>query len=614
VAKLAMEQVALTVEMVSVMAVLAFTVYLFAFEIVRVDVAAIIVMVILGLGGFVPPDRLFDGFSSNAVISIIAVMILGAGLDRTGVMSRLAAYILRVGGSTEKRIIPIVSGVVGVISGFMQNIGAAALFLPVVSRISTRTGIPLSRLVMPMGFCAILGGTLTLIGSSPLILLNDLIETSNRSLPSGVSPMETFSLFSVTPVGLALVTAGIAYFVVAGPFVLPKKDISADPEATSRYFEDIYGIRGEIFDAKVTLHSPIVGVTVGELEEKNGSVCIVGIRNADELTVAPPREEMIWVGSILALMGTPADVKEFTHENLLARERISQSFVDVLNPSRAGVSEAVVPPGSSVIGRTIGDIRMRKRYGASVIALHRAGETIRDQLRSIELRAGDTLALHSAWEDLLQLSKSSDFAVVTDFPRETTRPKNVVHALVFFLLTLFLILFTDTRLSLALFFGAIGMIATGVLSIEEAYKSVGWQSVFLLASLIPLGVAVESSGTAAWIAQKTLEVIGEVPDWVLQTVVAVLATLFTLVMSNVGATVLLVPLAVNIAVNVGADPALYALIVALATSNSFVLPTHQVNALTMGAGGYSTAEFIRAGGIMTILFLVVMLAVVNLVF
>jgi di/tricarboxylate transporter len=323
---------------------------------------------------------------------------------------------------------------------------------------------------------------------------------------------------------------------------------------------------------------------------------------------------MIWVGTIFALMGTPADVKDFTRANLLSRERTSQSFVDVLNPSRSGISEAVIPPGASVIGKTLGDIRMRKRYGASAIALHRGGETIRDQLRSIELRAGDTLVLHSAWEDLLQLSKSSDFAVITDFPRETVRPKKVVHALAFFLLSLCLILFTDTRLSLALFVGAIGMIATGVLSIEEAYKSVGWQSVFLLASLIPLGLAIDTTGTAAWIAQKTLELIGEVPGWVLQTVVAVLATAFTLVMSNVGATVLLVPLAVNIAVYVGADPALYALIVALATSNSFILPTHQVNALIMGAGGYSTADFIRAGSIMTVLFLVVMLSVVNLVF
>jgi di/tricarboxylate transporter len=394
---------------------------------------------------------------------------------------------------------------------------------------------------------------------------------------------------------------------------LPEKGLSADPGATTKYFEEIYGIQGDVFEAKVSLESPVVGMTVGQLEERNGSVCIIGIRNANELTIAPPREEMIWVGTVFALMGRSADVKEFTRANLLLREKTSQSFVDVLNPSRSGISEVVVRPGASVVGKTLGEVRMRKRYGASAIALHRAGETFRDQLRSIELRAGDTLVLHSTWDELQQVSRSSDFVVVTDYPRERTRPKKVGHALAFFALSLFLITFTDTRLSLALFAGAIGMVTTGVLSIDEAYKSVGWQSVFLLASLIPLGVAVETTGTAAWIAQETLQLIGEVPDWVLQAVVAVLATLFTLVMSNVGATVLLVPLAVNIAVAVGANPALYALIVALATSNSFVLPTHQVNALIMGAGGYSTADFMRAGSIMTILFLVVMLTVVNLV-
>ncbi|NIP88791.1 MAG: SLC13 family permease, partial [Gammaproteobacteria bacterium] len=151
-------------------AILAFAVYLFVFEVVRVDVAALVIMLALGLSNVVPPEHLFDGFASNAVISIIAVMILGAGLDRTGLMTRLASLILRYGGSSEKRVMPIVSGTVAVISSFMQNVGAAALFLPVVSRISTRTGIALSRLLMPMGFCAILGGTLTMVGSSPLIL------------------------------------------------------------------------------------------------------------------------------------------------------------------------------------------------------------------------------------------------------------------------------------------------------------------------------------------------------------------------------------------------------------------------------------------------------------
>ena len=162
--------------------------------------------------------------------------------------------------------------------------------------------------------------------------------------------------------------------------------------------------------------------------------------------------------------------------------------------------------------------------------------------------------------------------------------------------------------------GAIGMIISGVLRVDEAYQSIGWQSVFLLASLIPLGLAVETTGTAAWIAQQTLVTMGDVPIWVLQTMVAVLATIFTLLMSNVGATVLLVPLAVNIAVGAGGDPAVFALTVALATSNSFLIPTHQVNALIMGPGGYRVADFIKAGGMMTILFLVIMMVMLNLLF
>jgi len=175
-----------------------------------------------------------------------------------------------------------------------------------------------------------------------------------------------------------------------------------------------------------------------------------------------------------------------------------------------------------------------------------------------------------------------------------------------------LILFTDLRLSLALLTGAVGMIVTRVLSMDEAYDAVSWKTVFLLACLIPLGQAVETTGTAAWIADKTLDLLGDTPIWVLQAAMAVFATLFTLVMSNVGATVLLVPLAINIAIASGADPALFALTVAIATSNSFLIPTHQVNALIMGPGGYRVADFMRAGGVMTILFLVVSLVVINL--
>jgi di/tricarboxylate transporter len=298
-----MGTVVFTTEMAVVLAILAFAVYLFVFEIVRVDVAAILIMVLLGVSGLVPAQHIFDGFSSNAVISIIAIMIMGAGLDRTGVMNVLAGHILKIGGSTEKRVIPIVAGTVGVISSFMQNIGAAALFLPVVSRISTRTGIPLSRLLMPMGFCAILGGTLTMVGSSPLILLNDLILNSNRTLPPGAEPMRPFHLFAVLPVGLVLLTAGIAYFVVAGRRVLPTiRAGAADPRRTRRYFENTYGIRGEVFEAYVPLDSPLAGMTIGEAELLPDTPFIVAMKTGDEMRLEPSRDQMIWVGCVFALL------------------------------------------------------------------------------------------------------------------------------------------------------------------------------------------------------------------------------------------------------------------------------------------------------------------------
>src|SRR6056300_530978 len=259
-----------TVEIAWVTGILLLTIYLFAFEVVDVDVAAATVMVILGLttlvapfmglnGGLVDNQKLFKGFSSNAVMSIIAVMIIGAGLDKTGIMTKVAAFILKVGGTTEARIIPIISATVGFISSFMQNVGAAALFLPVVSRISARSGLPMSRLLMPMGFCAILGGTVTMVGSSPLILLNDLILTSNTALPAE-QQMETWSLFSVTPIGVAMIVVGILYFVIAGRFVLPAvKTEGAEASTPSKYFKETYGIEYNLHELKVTMGSPLLG-------------------------------------------------------------------------------------------------------------------------------------------------------------------------------------------------------------------------------------------------------------------------------------------------------------------------------------------------------------------
>jgi len=607
---------ALTGDMMLVLLLLSATIGLFVSELLRIDVAAILVMVVIGLLGLVPATDLFNGFASNAVLSMIAVMILGTGLDRTGVMSVVAAWILRVGRNTTGWMIFLVSTSVGILSGFMQNVGAAALFIPVSSRISARTQIPLSNLLMPMGFCTILGGTMTMVGSSPLILLNDLIINANRSLPPGVETLHTLHMFAVMPIGLALLASGVIYFLVGGRFLLPEaKDKSVGtPARTKSYFADVYGIKGDIYELLVTVDSPLVGMKVGDAEKIESAPILLAIRNTEEPRLAPPSDEMIWVGTILGVMGTRDVVGQFALDYQCRVQPRLRTFGGLFNPSRAGISEVVIPPGSRLIGQTINEARLRKRYGISVLAINRRGDILTRGNRDIKLETGDCLVSHSTWQDLSVVSHERDFIVATEIPKEEQRPQKVAYALVFFAIAILLSIFTDYRVSIALLVGALGMVLSGVLSMDEAYSAVSWKTVFLLASLIPLGQAMERTGTAAWIAQEIMLTLGDVSSIMIQIALASLATVFSLVLSNIGATTILVPIAVNIALATGANPVMYALIVAMCASNGFILPTNQVNALIMGPGGYSVRDFIRVGMVMSVVFIIVVLAMVNLLF
>ena len=598
---------ALTFEMIAVLVILAGAVTLFVTEVVRIDVAAVLIMVVVGLAGLVEPEDLFSGFASNAVISIIAVMILGAGLDRVGVMRRVAAFLLRIGGSTERRISSLISATVGVISAFMQNIGAAALFLPVAERLSDRTEIPVSRLLMPMGFTAILGGTMTLVASGPLILLNDLLASSAENLNVQIEP---YSLFAPTPIGLSLVAAGLLLFAFAGKWLLP--DIAADRESHADLpgIAAIYGLDEEVSPFLVTEESELVGRRVSDIEAHYDGMLIVAVHDDDGLTIAPYRDYEIEPGMVLGLVGSCLDEESFTDERGLDPVE-GNPFALLHDEDRAGLAEVVIRPGGDAVGKTVRDLRLRELYDINLLAVHRDGEVITDELRQVELEAGDVLVVFTPWEHLESLAQQPTFVILTDYPKEPPRTGKQWWALGAFALSLSLVIFTNLQLSLALMVGASIVLASGVLTADEAYKAVSWKTIFLLAALIPLGQAMEQTGTAAWIAENVINAAGGLPVWGMQLVIALVTTVFTLTISNVGATVLLVPLAANVAVGVGADPAKFGLIVALAASNAFLLPTHQVNALLMGPGGYRVKHFLRAGLAMSVVFLVVLMLTVN---
>ncbi|MBT5032009.1 MAG: SLC13 family permease [Proteobacteria bacterium] len=613
-----MELVALNSEIIAILILLGLTVILFVFEVIRVDAVALLVLVLLGLSSLVPgydglvPTRfLFDGFSSNAVMSIIAIMVVGAGLDKTGVMGTLASFILRYGGRTESRIIAAISGSVAYLSSFMQNIGAAALFLPVVNRISRRTGIPVKRLLMPMGFSAILGGTVTMIGSSPLILLNDLLLSANRSLPINVETMEPYGLFAVAPIGTTLIVIGIAYFLFLAPWLLPTASGTGKRHETNQYFHELYGIHSRTWEVTVTSESDMCGKLLGEIASHGRAGWILGVSDGKSSQITPAQDTEIRAGSVLAIMGPADSVLPYAEQHGLEVAAHLNHFAEILSVTTAGISAVVIPPDSQLIGKSISELQFRRRFGARILSIYRIDRVIDQNISEVVLQAGDTLLMHSRWQELASVADSKDFAVVTDFPRETFRPNKLVYASVCFLIAIGLVIFTALPLSVALMAGAIGMIITGVISIDEAYEAISWQTVFLLACLMPLGLAMEYTGAAAWLASEVLRIMDGASIWQVQFTLGVLATVFTLLMSNVGATVLLVPIAIQIALGVGANPAMFALTVALCTSNSFLIPTHQVNALIMGPAGYRVADFLRAGGGMTILFLLVTTTLLN---
>jgi len=607
----------LTHDMLLVFGLLGFTVLMLVLEWIGGDLLALLVIVVIGITRLIPVEQLFEGFAGNAVISLLGVMIMGAGLDRTGVLTKAASFILRLSQGIESRLSLLINTMVGSLSGIMQSQALAALFLPVVSRVSARTGVPLARLLLPMAFCILAGTNITMISNSPLILLNDLIQSANRNLPPGAQTVEPFSLFSIAPVGFALLLTGLAYFALFTRKLLPTDEESPNvtPGRTETYFAETYGIAGEVYELTVTAESPLVGMSIAEAEALRGAPLILAIKNGDEVRLAPPADTMIWVGTVLGVLGKRDAMNEFANVNLLRVQNRLRNFRDMFDPSRAGISEAVVPPNSHFIKQTVGDLRLRKRFGISVLAVNRGEEIFREDVRKTVLRPGDTLVLHGLWRDLTLAAEGRDFVVVTDYPKEEGRPSKIWHATFFFALAMALGLFTDVRLSVAMLTGAVGMLLAGVLNMEEAYGAVNWKTIFTLACLIPLGWAMDSTGAAAWIAQEVLRYLGGWPQWGLQAVIAVLALFFSQVVSNVGATVMMVPMAINIALASNGNPAVYALIVAISTSNSFIIASaNPVLTIVAGPGGYRGRDFLRVGLPLTVLMLLVLLIAVNLVF
>lgn len=605
----------------TMLAVIAVAIFLFVVEWVRVDVVAIIIMVLLPELGLIEATDTFRGLSSNAVVAIIGVMIISFGLNRVGIVSRVIRPFLRFIGHSPSRLIVVFSSMIAAISSVMQNTGAAVLFLPGIRMAACKKlGVPLSRVLMPIGMAAILGGTLTMVGTSPLILLNDL-------LPAG---MPRFGLLELTPIGIALVAFGIAYLSLAAKLSLGKGPVS-------EYELPTVGDRGGCIEQYEELDGPFeLFVPGGKYNATSAPLEVVRIRRERHVNivalrmegggviVAPAPGTTISNALGLLVFGKREAVESFAGEYKLTLREEPRLFRNgLVEPAVAGVVEVVISPRSTFVGRTIGAIGFRETFQVSALALHQGGKTHYESLADRPLHAGDAILIHGTWEQLHSLQEHhQNFIIISRRETEFQIPEKAKPALACFFSALVLMLisslyfqiycdYNPIPLSVCLMIGAAGMILTRVVSITEAYRAVDWRTVFLLGGLIPLGMAVSQTGTARWIASGLVGALGEsVHPIVLLLVLATLSGAFTLVISNVGACALLVPLGMSMAAQTGIDPRVAAIVVGIGVSNSFILPTHQVNALYMGPGEYKTTDYARIGGMLSLLYIAVLVLTV----
>ncbi|HHW4670631.1 SLC13 family permease [Xylella fastidiosa] len=607
----------LTNDMKLVLGLVGFTMAMFVWERIRADVVALIVLVVLGTTGLIPPEELFGGFSGNAVMSIIATAILGAGLERTGALNRLAAWLLRRSHGSERRLLLITLGVAGLNSPFMQNTSVMALYMPVAARLAARTGLTLQRLLLPIAAMIVMGGALTMVGNSPLILLNDLLQSANNNLPSGIATIEPLRMFAPLPIGVALLIAALLYFFFYGDRKLIQEEQLANEEVTAArhesYFARTYGIDADVFELVVNAESPLVGMTVGEAETIQGAPLLLALKTGNDTRLSPPVDMRIWVGSVLGAMGPRQQVADFAKNQLLNVSSRLRHLGDLFNPACAGICEVVIPPNSRFIDKTSTELRLRKQMGISLLAINRDKHVIREDVRNVPLRAGDMLVLHSLWQDLAQAAESRDFVPVTDYPKGEQRPHKFKIAMAIFAFTILIALTAKLPVALTLLTGVACMLVTGVIRMDEAYTAISWKTIFMMAGLIPLGWAMDGSGTAAWVAGHTIDRLPHgMPIWAIELAMALLTTAFSLVISHVGATIVMVPIAVNVALAANGNPTAFGLIVALAASNNLMTVSNPVISMVTGPANYQPRELWKVGGPLSLIYIVVMVVMINL--
>ncbi len=608
-----MDQLVLTNEMIMAFSVLGMVIVLLVFNLLRVDVVGLLVMTVLPLTGLLSGKEAIAGLGSNAVVVLICVMVLGTSLDKTGVVGKIAQKIMKVAGNSQSRVVASLSLFVAIPSSIMSNVGAVALMLPAALKVSRLSGIPASKIIMPLGFCANMGGNLTLVGSTPLIILNDVMSKWWAGNAASIGDFVPLGLFYITPIGVAMVLGGLIYFLLIGCKLLPALVGKEEGGVASAKLRELYGEEvGKGFECVVPDNFSEQALGQLDLRSKyKATVLGVADENGRNKILVPLATTLVRPGNIIvlacredALAGIVKDLGWKPKDNF-------EVFADESSPEKYGVVEGIVSSRSALNGHTMKELAVRNLHLINPLAIMRGKEIYIKELVDVVLKPGDAVLLHGKWESLRTLQEKTELIYTESLRGEDIREGKAAIALL--AITAFLVLALGSNLSLAVA-GLVSLmiIVLGkAMHIDEVYKAVEWKTIFLVAGLIPLGAAFEKTGAANYLAQTVLLYIDNLTPMFLYLILTLLTSFFGMFVSNVGTTVLLVPLAMNMAAQVGADPRIAGMVVAIASINTFILPTHQVNALIMQPGGYKTSDYIRVGSGFMLLFVVILMTMLG---
>ena len=581
----------MTGDIAHMLAILGISIFLFIVDWLRVDIVAILILLSLILTGLITPTDAFAGFSSPAVITVWAIFIVSGGLFHTGVANLLGDHLLRLAGSKPSRLVGLLMTTVGLMSGVMNNVGATAVLMPAAVSISRKARVRASKLLIPLAFGSLLGGMTTLIGTPPNILVSDALRLAG---------LEPFSLLDFAPVGVVALVLGVLFVALVGYRLLPERT-SAERLATAAGPDadlvDLYRLDERLFRARIPAGSPLIGQRLADSGlRQDFELAVIGLERQAKTFLAPKKDMVLQRGDVLLIEGMVSNLAWAEKSGWLDMQPEVSLHDKDLQSEMVGIAEVILSPHSRLVGKALADIQFREKFHLSVLAILRDGRPRRTGLVDLPLRFGDTLLVQGPRHNIRVLQREPDFVVLGDMEAIPARTKKAPLAAGLLLVMLVPVIAGWLPIAASALLAGILMVITGCLTMDEAYSSIEWKAVFLVAGTLPLGIAMEKTGTAQFLAGLLIDAVGNMGPMALLAGFYILTNLLTQFMSNAASTVLIAPIAINAAQQVGSDPRALLMAVAVAASAGFLTPVaHQSNVLVMGPGGYRFGDYLKLG-------------------